>query len=74
MSSINWANPVVLKVPDRLNGSAILRGAYGMDDWRSPSEFVVRLDHVTYEDGDDYLNGVEATREFYEKHGDEEVR
>ena len=49
MSSINWANPVVLKVLDPLNGSAILRGAYGMDDWRSPSEFVVRLDHVTYE-------------------------
>ena len=49
MSSINWANPVVLKVPDPLNGSAILRGVYGMDDRRSPSEFVVRLDHVTYE-------------------------
>ena len=58
MSNINWANPVILKVPDPLDGSAILRGAYGMDDWRSPSEFVVRLDHVTCEDGDERYDHV----------------
>ena len=29
-----------------------------MDDWRSPSEFVVRLDHVTYRDGDERYDHV----------------
>ena len=52
MSNINWAKPIILKVPDLQGGQAVLRGAYGKDDWSTPAEFVVRLDHVVLEDGE----------------------
>lgn len=48
MSYIDWAQPILLKVPDPPNGKATLQGSFGKDNWQNPMKFTVRLDHVVF--------------------------
>ena len=52
MSSVNFAKPIILTVTDKQGNPASLQGSFGMDDWKNPSEFAVRLDYIAFRDGE----------------------